>query len=42
MTSEGDRPRRLLILDDEMLIALELESIVRDLGFDVLGPVGEV
>jgi CheY-like chemotaxis protein len=42
MTSEGDRPQRILILDDEMLIALELESIVRDLGFDVLGPVGDV
>ena len=42
MTCEDDGLRRILILDDEMLIAFELESIVRDLGFDVLGPVGDV
>jgi CheY-like chemotaxis protein len=42
MTTEGNRPPRILILEDEGLIALDLEAIVRDLGCDVLGPVNHL
>jgi CheY-like chemotaxis protein len=34
--------RRLLIVEDELLIALELQSIVEQLGGTVVGPAGSV
>ena len=34
--------RRLLIVEDELLIALELRSIVEQLGGTVVGPAGSV
>jgi two-component system, response regulator PdtaR len=34
--------RRLLIVEDELLIALELQSIVEQLGGTVFGPAGSV
>jgi CheY-like chemotaxis protein len=42
MTAESDRLLQILILEDEGLIALDLESIVRSLGFKVLGPLGSL
>lgn len=42
MTPGGDRPPRILILEDEGLIALDLEAIVQGLGCDVLGPVSHL
>jgi len=32
--------RRLMVLDDEMLVAMMLEDMLDDLGFDVVGPFG--
>jgi CheY-like chemotaxis protein len=39
VTSPG---RQVLIVEDDALIALELESIFRDEGYEVVGPVGSV
>lgn len=33
---------RILVVEDEMLIAMDVEAMVRDLGFEVVGPVGNV
>ncbi len=30
--------RRILVVEDEMLIALHIEDMVRELGFEVVGP----
>jgi two-component SAPR family response regulator len=34
----GER-KKVLLVEDEFLIALGLESMIEDLGFDILGPV---
>jgi CheY-like chemotaxis protein len=36
----GERKRRILVVEDEALIAMDLERIVRCAGCEVLGPVG--
>src|SRR3954447_18366832 len=36
----GERKRRILVVEDEALIAMDLERIVRNAGCEVLGPVG--
>jgi CheY-like chemotaxis protein len=33
---------RVLIVEDEVLLALHAEELVRELGFDTVGPVGRV
>lgn len=33
------KQRRILVLDDEMLVAMMLEDMLADLGFEVVGPV---
>jgi two-component system, response regulator PdtaR len=33
----SEKPLRILIVEDEILIALELESLLQDLGHDVVG-----
>ncbi|MBM1171468.1 response regulator [Microvirga arabica] len=33
----SDKPLRILVVEDEILIALELESLLQDLGHDVVG-----
>jgi PAS domain S-box-containing protein len=38
----GSSRRRILVVEDSALIALEIEEAVRNLGFDVLGPVGRL
>ena len=47
-TAKGRRPmdetlpsRRALIVDDEFLIALDLESLMRELGFDACTVVSQ-
>ena len=40
--TEGELVKRILIVEDEYLIALDLAEGVRQLGCDVLGPVGRV
>jgi CheY-like chemotaxis protein len=45
MDHDANQPftgRRLLIVEDELLIALELRSIVEQLGGTVVGPAGSV
>jgi CheY-like chemotaxis protein len=34
--------RLVLIVEDEFLVALDMETILNDAGFDVLGPAGSV
>src|SRR4051794_41922498 len=36
----GERKGRILVVEDEALIAMDLERIVRSAGCEVLGPVG--
>jgi CheY-like chemotaxis protein len=36
------RPRRVMLVEDELLPAMLLEEIVRDAGFTVVGPVGRL
>jgi DNA-binding NtrC family response regulator len=36
------RGRRILIAEDEAMIALDLESVLQDLGCEVIGPVANV
>jgi CheY-like chemotaxis protein len=36
------RGRRILIAEDEAMIALDLESVLQDLGCEVIGPVADV
>jgi DNA-binding response OmpR family regulator len=38
----GDRTRRILIVEDEALIALHIEALVHELGFVVLGPAAHI
>lgn len=33
---------RLLVVEDEMLIALEIEEVLKDLGCEVVGPTGKL
>ncbi len=33
----SEKPLRILVVEDEILIALELESLLQDLGHDVVG-----
>lgn len=33
---------RILVAEDESLIAMQLEDVLRELGFDVVGPVSTV
>jgi PAS domain S-box-containing protein len=39
---EGGRRKRILLVEDESLIAMMMEQILRDLDFDVVGPFGSV
>ena len=34
--------QRLLLAEDELLVALDIEAALRDLGFEVVGPVATV
>ena len=45
MDPDGHQPctgRRVLIVEDEWLIALELQEVVEHLGYTVVGPVGSI
>ncbi|WP_376100713.1 response regulator (plasmid) [Roseomonas sp. CCTCC AB2023176] len=35
-------PRRILVVEDEIFIAMELESVLTEAGFGVIGPVPTV
>lgn len=34
--------KRILVVEDEVLLAMELEEALQDAGFEVLGPAGSV
>lgn len=38
----GQNKKRILVVEDEPLIALDIAAILKQAGFDVLGPVGSV
>lgn len=38
----GLRGRRVLVVEDEVLIAVEVAEFLKDAGFEILGPVGSV
>jgi CheY-like chemotaxis protein len=40
--SDDIRGRRILIAEDEAMIALDLESVLQDLGCEIIGPVADV
>lgn len=42
MTGGPDRAVRVLILEDEFMIAMEFETVVLDAGYDVIGPAADV
>ena len=46
MTSTGPperrRPRRILVAEDELLVAMEIEGALHGLGYEVVGPVATV
>src|SRR5215468_5372249 len=42
MASPGLRTQRVLIVEDQMLVALDLEEILRRLGYVPVGPVGNL
>ena len=37
-----DRRPRVLVVEDEALVAIEISHVLTDAGFDVLGPAGSV
>lgn len=41
MTSNGDR-RRVLVIEDEMMVAMGLEMALADAGYEVVGPFGRL
>ncbi|MFO1060348.1 MAG: response regulator [Dongiaceae bacterium] len=40
--SEPDSRRRILVVEDELLIALDLAAMIGELGHEVVGPVARV
>lgn len=38
----GLAERRILVVEDEMLIAIQVEEVLRDLGCVIVGPVGKL
>lgn len=41
MTGRGDAAMRVLVVEDEAVVAFFLADLVEDLGFRVLGPAGD-
>jgi two-component SAPR family response regulator len=39
MSETGSAPRRILVVEDEMLIALMIEDVVQESGGEIVGPV---
>jgi DNA-binding response OmpR family regulator len=42
MTPQGGQRQQILIVEDERLIALDVEDRVRELGYEVVGPAGNL
>src|ERR1700736_167038 len=39
--TEGDKPRRVLVAEDEALIRLDLVEMLREEGYEVVGEAGD-
>jgi CheY-like chemotaxis protein len=42
VTEEMDRPRRALVVEDEILVAMYVEDLLTDLGFEVVAVATEL
>ncbi len=42
MTEAGGRRRRVLVVEDEALIAMDVEAALRQAGYDVVGPLSRL
>ena len=42
MTSSGPARRRVLVVEDESLVGMEIEGAIEDLGHEVVGPIAEL
>ena len=40
--SDGVHGRRILVVEDEALVAMLLETMLEDMGFSPVGPVGDI
>ena len=42
MTSSGPARRRVLVVEDESLVGMEIEGAIEELGYEVVGPIAEL
>jgi CheY-like chemotaxis protein len=42
MARESEQPPRILIVEDDVVVALHEEDLVRSLGCEIVGPVGRI
>lgn len=40
--SQGNSNRRILVVEDELMVAMGLEMVLADAGYVVVGPIGRV
>ncbi len=42
MDDRPDSPRRILVVEDGPIVAMDLQDILQDLGWEVVGPTGNL
>ena len=40
--TKGDCPLRILVVEDELMVAMGLEMVLKEAGYTVIGPVGRL
>lgn len=40
--TEGNSPPRILVVEDELMVAMGLEMVLNEAGYTVIGPVGRL